>query len=339
VEGKVFDPTTDHFLEIRALPEIDLITESLENPVLIRHRERQVPAILKGVSDNFNQLVPIQSVLFDGEFKLQDEINSYATLGIGVANTLGVGANFVFPVEICAPKRDAKVNLSNPMAALNREYAYVCSVFMINQPVYDDNYLLVPIKLARALFNYETEAGAWEIKLKAGTNTATVQKKIRQILGDAYQVKDRYEQQESAFKMISIEKWVTFLMLCFILLIAAFNVIGSLSMLMVDKQKDIAMLRHLGASHRLISNIFLLEGWMISVVGVLVGILVGVLLCLGQQTFGWIALGHNGNFTVDAYPVKIEINDLLITLIAVLVIGFLSVSYPVHYLLKKTKSS
>ncbi|GHT05072.1 membrane protein [Bacteroidia bacterium] len=336
VKGKVFDPADEKFLEIRSLPEIELISESLEDNVLVRYNERQVPAILKGVSGNFDQLVPIQDILFDGEFKLQNEVNAFANLGIGVASVLGMNANFVFPLEIYAPKRNVKtVNLSNSMTSFNLEYAYISSIFMINQPVYDDNYLLVPIELARTLFDYETEVSAWELKLKDPTAVPVVQKKIQQILGEDYEIKNRYEQQEAAFKMINIEKWVTFLMLCFILLIAAFNVIGSLSMLIVDKQQDITTLRNLGAGNKLISRIFLLEGWMISALGAVMGIVLGVLLCLGQQYFGWIKLGSSGTFAVDAYPVQMATGDLLLTLVAVLVIGFLSVIYPVRYLSKK----
>jgi lipoprotein-releasing system permease protein/zinc transport system substrate-binding protein len=335
VKGKVFDPTAEQFLEIRSLPEIELISESLEDNVLVLYRERQVPAILKGVSDNFDQLVPIQDILFDGEFNLHNEVSAFANLGIGVASILGMNANFVFPLEIFVPKRNAKVNLSNPMASFNREYAYISSIFIIEQPVYDDNYLLVPIDLARALFDYETEVSAWELKVKDPTAIPAVQKKIQQILGADYAVHNRYEQQEDAFKMINIEKWVTFLMLCFILLITAFNIIGSLSILMVDKQQDITTLRNLGAGNQLISRIFLLEGWLITILGAATGIVLGVLLCLGQQTFGWIKFGSSGTFAVDAYPVIIETGDLFITLVAVLTIGFLSVIYPVRYLSKK----
>jgi lipoprotein-releasing system permease protein/zinc transport system substrate-binding protein len=335
VKGKIFDPATEKFLEIRSLPEIELISESLEDNVLVRYNERQVPAILKGVSGNFDQLVPIQDILFDGEFQLQNEVNAFANLGIGIASVLGMNANFIFPLEIYAPKRNVKVNLSNPMASFNREYAYISSIFMINQPVYDDNYLLVSMELARTLFDYETEVSAWELKLKDPTAVPAVQKKIQQILGEEYAVKNRYEQQEAAFKMINIEKWVTFLMLCFILLIAAFNVIGSLSMLIVDKQQDITTLRNLGAGNKLISRIFLLEGWLISALGAVTGIVLGVLLCFGQQYFGWIKLGSSGTFAVDAYPVQVQTGDLLLTLVAVLVIGFLSVIYPVRYLSKK----
>ncbi|MDR0542583.1 MAG: FtsX-like permease family protein [Dysgonamonadaceae bacterium] len=332
--GKVFNPGTDKFFEIRNLPEIDLISETLEDNAMLVYRERQAPIILKGVSGNFAQLVPIEQAIFGKQLKLTNETSSLATLGIGVAAVLGVNANFIFPMEIYAPKRNVKVNMTNPLANFNPEYVYINDLFMTNEQIYDDNYVLVPIDLARSLLDYETEVSALEIKLKANVSLSETKQKIRQIAGEDFHVKDRFEQQEEAFRMISIEKWVTFLMLCFILLIAAFNLIGSLSMLIVDKQKDVVTLRNLGAGQDLISRIFLFEGWMISVVGAVIGLVLGVLLCLGQQYFGWIKLGAGGMFAVDAYPVKVEISDLLVIFSAVLTIGFLAVIYPVRYWVK-----
>jgi ABC-type lipoprotein release transport system permease subunit len=331
-KGKVFDPNAEKFLQIRSLPEIEQITESLEDNALIRYRDRQVPVMLKGVSDSFDRSIP----LWDGEFRLQNETSALANLGIGVASRLGVNTNFIFPLEIYAPKRQVKtVNMSNPMASFNREYAYISSIFKVDQVMYDEHYLIVPLDLARTLFDYSTEVGALELKMKNAADISSVQKKIQRLLGAEYLVKNRYEQQEAAFRMINIEKWFTFLMLCFILLIVAFNIIGSLSMLMVDKQKDIHTLRNLGANNRLISWVFLFEGWLISIAGAVMGILFGVLLCFGQQYFGWIKLGNAGEFAVEAYPVQVLPGDLALILTAVLIIGLLAVSYPVQYLSRK----
>jgi lipoprotein-releasing system permease protein/zinc transport system substrate-binding protein len=332
--GKVFNPNSDKFLEIKNLPEIEVISETLEDNALMVYRERQMPVMLKGVSDNFAQLVPIEQALFGGKLELHGETSSLATLGVGVAAVLGVNANYLSALEIYAPKRNAKVNMTNPLANFKPEYAYIGDLFILNEPVYDDNYVLVPIALARNLFDYETEVSAWEIKLKAGVSLSETKQKIRRLAGENFVVKNRFEQQEEAFRMISIEKWVTFLMLCFILLIAAFNLIGSLSMLMVDKKNDITTLRNLGANNRLISRVFLFEGWMISAVGAVTGLIAGILLCFGQQYFGWIKLGTSGMFAIDAYPVKVEITDLLIIFAAVLTIGFLAVIYPVRYWMK-----
>lgn len=335
VKGKVFDPQTDLFLQLQSVPEIELITESLEENILLRYRERQVPAVLKGVSDNFTDLVRFDDILIDGEAILKDEVNNFTLIAIGLANKLGVNAAFVHPMEIYAPKRNVQVNLANAVASLNQDYVYMGGVFMINQPVYDENYMIVSIDLARELFDYPSEVTALEIKLKEGANSKQVQSKIQKIVGDDFFVKDRYQQQEASFKMMNIEKWVTFLMLCFILLIAVFNVIGSLSMLIIDKQNDVMTLRNLGADNKLISNIFLFEGWMISALGAIIGIVLGVLLCLGQQHFGWLQLGTGGNFAVNAYPVIVSVADLFFILLTVLIIGFLAVLYPVNYLSKK----
>ena len=335
VKGKVFDPTTVQFDEIRALPDINIISESLQDNVMISYRGRQSLAVLKGVSDNFISMTNLGSILIDGDTILKNNVNNFALLGLGIANNIGVNAGFVFPMEIDAPKRNVKVNMANPIASVNREYVYIGGVFRVDQAAYDENYIIVPIHLARDLFDYEKEVSALEIKLKEGVSVREIQAKIQKIIGDDFQVKDRYQQQEDTFKMINIEKWVTFLILSFILLIAAFNIIGSLSMLIIDKQADVITLRNMGADNRLISRIFLFEGWMISVFGAVAGIVLGVLLCLGQQHFGWLLLGTGNNFSVTAYPVIVYLSDLLFILITVLVIGFFSVLYPVRYLAKK----
>lgn len=334
VRGKVFNPDTVIFREIYALPDIDLITESLEDNVMINYRGRQGLAILKGVGDSFVSQADFASILIDGDTVLKNGVNDFALLGAGIANSIGVNAGFVFPMEINAPKRNIKVNLSNPVTSINREYAYIGGVFLVNQTAYDEHYVIVPIRLARDLFDYEKEVSALEIKPKAGASVKAVQAKIQKTVGDDFYVKDRYQQQEDTFKMINIEKWVTFFILIFILLIAAFNIVGSLSMLIIDKQADVITLRNLGADNRLISGIFLFEGWMISAFGAVAGIVLGVLLCLGQQHFGWLRLG-NGNFSVNVYPVIVSLSDLLFVLLIVLLIGFFSVLYPVRYLARK----
>lgn len=334
-KGKVFNPETDLFLEIRALPEIELISETLEDNALVRYKEREVPVVLKGVSNRYSALTNFKSILIDGELELENEASNLALLGLGLANSLNVNAGFVFPMEIFAPKRTATVNIANASASIQSDYAYIGGVFCTNQAIYDNNYLIVPIRLTRELFEYKTEVSALEIKLKPGVSVQATQARIQKILGDAFQVKDRYQQQEDSFKMVSIEKWVSFLMLCFILLIAVFNIVGSLSMLIIEKQSDVLTLRTMGADNRLISRIFLFEGWMISAVGGISGIVLGVLVCLGQQHFGWLKLGTGSNFAVDAYPVLVSLNDLFFTLLAVWVTGFLAVLYPVRYLAGK----
>ena len=228
------------------------------------------------------------------------------------------------------------MNLSNPASSFQQEYAYMGAVFCINQQIYDENYMLIPLSLARTLFNYSQEVSALELKLKTGVDLSATKQQIRTRLGEDFRVEDRYEQQQASFKMMQVEKWMTFLILCFILTIALFNVVGSLSMLMIEKRDDAVTLRNMGADSRLIRRIFLFEGWMIAGFGALIGIVVGVTLCLMQQQWGFIKLGESsGSFIIDAYPVRVELADILAVLGTVLSIGFLAAWYPVHYLGKR----
>lgn len=334
LQGKTFDPTAARFADIAALPEVESVAESLEDNVLLGYRGRHSPAILKGVSDNFTETTDIASILLDGEARLTDGDSYRALLGVNLANKIGVTAAFAYPMEVFAPRRTGRINPANPATAYNKEYIFIGGVFQVKQAKYDENCLIAPIAAARALFDCENEVSALEIALKPDASVEKAKKKIEALAGSAFEVKDRYRQQEETFRMIEIEKWVSFLILCFILLIAAFNIIGSLSMLIIDKQADVETLRKLGADNRLVSRIFLFEGWLISAAGALVGIALGALLCLGQQYFGWLKLGTEGSFAVDAYPVELAVTDLLLVFAVALVIGFLSVWYPVRFLTK-----
>lgn len=334
--GKVFDPQDSQIEKVKKLPSIDVWCEVLEDNALVRYDNRQVVAVVKGVDKSFEQLASIDSVLVDGNFILQDDVVDYAIPGIGMASALGVNAGYLSPMEFYAPKRDEKVNLSNPATSFQVSYAYAGAVFCINQQVYDENYILVPISLTRELFKYETEVSSIEIKLHPSSNFSSDKDEIASILGKDFIVQDRFEQQEASYKMMQIEKWMTFLILSFILAIALFNVVGSLSMLMIEKQEDVKTLRNMGASDSLISRIFLFEGWMIAGFGALIGILIGIILCLIQQEFGLLKLGQTtGAFIVDAYPVRVALSDVITVFITVVTIGFIAAWYPVHHLGKK----
>lgn len=334
--GKVFDPTTSNMQKIKELPDIAFFSETLQDNALIRYHDRQDVAVVKGVDDAYQHLTMIDSALIDGNFTLQDEVANYALLGVGLSSKLGARPGFASPLELYVPKRDEKVNLSNPSSSFSMEYAYTNGVFMINQQVYDEGYMIVPLLLARELFHYDKEVSAIELKLTEKADLSSVKKQIKSILGDEFIIRDRFEQQEASFKMMQIEKWMTFLILCFILAIALFNVVGSLSMLMIEKQDDVRTLRNMGASDSLIRRIFLFEGWMISGFGALIGIVIGLVLCLLQQSFGLIKLGQTaGAFIIDAYPVRVIFTDILIAFITVAAIGFMAAWYPVHYLGKK----
>ena len=334
--GKVFDPTTAEFQKVKQLPDIAYFGEVLQDNALVRYHDRQDIAIIKGVDDNFSHLTQIDSILIDGSFILKDEVADYATLGVGLSSKLGAKPGFASPLEIYVPKRDEKVNLSNPASSFNQEYAYIGGVFLINQQVYDEGYMILPLSLVRQLLKYDKEVSSIELKLADGADISSVRKQIKAILGDQFTVQDRYEQQEASFKMMQVEKWMTFMILSFILAIALFNVVGSLSMLMIEKKDDVRTLRNMGASDSLIRRIFLFEGWMISGFGALIGIVIGLVLCLLQQTYGIIKLGQTaGAFIIDAYPVRVIFTDLLTAFITVAAIGFMAAWYPVHYLGKK----
>lgn len=338
--GKVFDPTTSGMETVKQMPEITHFSEVLQENALIRSQERQVIGTVKGVDESYKKMGLVENALVDGEFALREDVVDYATLGAGLAYTLGTRVGFVSPLEIYAPKRDERVNMANPTSSFDVEYAYTGAVFRINQATYDDSYMIVPIELARSLFRYEKEVTAIELELYPNTDITGVKKQIRKILGEEYLVQDRYEQQEDSFKMMQIEKAMTFLILCFVLAIALFNLVGSLSMLMNEKEKDVITLRNMGADGQLIKKIFLFQGWMISGFGAIIGIIIGLILCFLQIRYGLIRLGQQaGAFIIDAYPVKVAAGDILIVFVTVIIIGFFSSWYPVQFLSKKWFSS
>ena len=337
-EGKVFEPQGAAFQEVRSLPEIGVWTETLEENAMVQYKDRQAMAIIKGVEDNFEELTSIDSLLYGaGEFILHDSIVDYGVLGVELISELGTGLQFVDPLQVYAPKRNVRVNMANPSASFNRDYLFSPGVvFVVNQQKYDARYILTSLSFARNLFNYDTEVSAVELKLKPGADVTAVQRKIARILGDEFVVLDRYEQQADVFRIMELEKFISYLFLTFILAIACFNVIGSLSMLILDKREDVETLRNLGADDRLIARIFLFEGRLISLFGALSGIVLGLLLCYIQQRFGIISLGGgNGSFIVDAYPVSVHVTDVVLIFITVITVGFLSVWYPVHYLTRR----
>ncbi|MEG1685863.1 MAG: FtsX-like permease family protein [Bacteroides sp.] len=336
--GKVFDSKDERMKKLRALSEVEVFTESLEENAMAQYKGRQTMVVIKGVGDNFEQLTAIDSILYGrGDFVLHDSIVDYGVMGIELVSTLGTGVQFVDPLEIFAPKRGAKINLSNPASSFTQEYLFSPGVvFAVNQQKYDASYILTSLAFARKLFDYNSEVTSVELKLKDGSNTGDVKAKIQRVLGDDFIVRDRYEQQADIFSIMEIEKLISYIFLVFILTIACFNVIGSLLMLIIDKKADVETLRKLGADDRTISRIFLFEGRMISIFGAVIGIVLGLLLCFIQIKFGVISLGEgSGSFVVDAYPVSVHWQDVILVLLTVLSVGFLSVWYPVRYLSKR----
>lgn len=341
-EGKVFNPQDSLVAGVRALPEIDIWTETLEENAMVQYKNRQTMVVIKGVEDNFEQLTAIDSLLVGaGSFKLANGVADFGVMGIDLVSELGTGLQFVDALQVYAPKRNVRVNVANPTNAFNKEYLHSPGVvFLVNQQKYDSRYILTSIDFARRLFDYTDEVSAIEIKLRPGADVTKVKNKISGMLGEGFVVQDRYEQQADVFRIMEIEKLISYLFLTFILAVACFNVIGSLSMLILDKREDVNTLRNLGADNRLITRIFLFEGRLISIFGAGIGIVLGLLLCYLQQEFGLISLGNgNGAFVVDAYPVSVHLTDVLLVLVTVVAVGFLAVWYPVRYLSRRLLTS
>ena len=335
-EGKVFSYDTPVFDQVLQLPSILTVSESLEENALFKFEDQQVPVLVKGVPEEFRLMTDMERLMVDGSFRLQEDVVNYTTLGAGLAATLGARPGFINPVEIYAPRRDVRVNLANPSAAFTTGYAQIGGVFTLNQPEVDEQMAIIPIALARELFNYVDEVTSLDIMLTADASVKRTKKEIERLLGDDFLVEDRYEQQRESFRMLQIEKWVTFLILVFIMLIAVFNVVGSLSMLIVEKSADIRSLQHMGASKRLVARIFLYEGWLITFIGIISGMMAGLVLCLLQQHFGLLRLSNvPGAYIIDAYPVIVKFVDLLVVFVVVSLIGILTVLYPVNNLKKQ----
>ena len=334
VRGKVFDGQDPRVLALKQMPEVAVYSESLEDNAMVQYQGKQTMAVIKGVEDNFDQLTPIDSILFGrGDLMLHDEVADYAIPGIQLLSALGSGIRFLDPLEVYVPKRGAKVNIANPSTAFVTGNLFSSGlVFAVNQEKYDAAYILTSIEFARRLFQYATEVSAVNLRLLPGTDVDALKKKIQERLGKDFRVQDRYEQQADTYRIMRVEKLISYLFLTFILIIACFNVIGSLSMLIIDKREDVVTLRNLGANDNQIVRIFLFEGRMISFFGAFIGVVLGLLLCWMQQEFGIIKLGSSGSFVVDAYPVSVEAVDVIVVFVTVLAVGFLSVWYPVRYL-------
>ena len=336
VKGKVFDYHTASFDNALRNQEIDFISESLEDNVLFRFGERQVPVLLKGVSEDFKYMTQMNKLIIDGSFRLREDVVDYVTVGSGLAYTLGVRPGFKDPIEIFVPKRDVQVNLANPSAAFSLGRAQIGGVFNLNQPQFDEQMAIVPIELARTLFRYDNQVSSLDIKLKDGASAQKVKKSISQIIGNNYLVEDRFEQQKESYRMLQIEKWVTFFILSFILIIAAFNVVGPLSILIIEKKNDIKILKSMGAPNETIARIFLFEGWLISFSGIVIGLVLGVVISFMQQRFGLLKLGGTpGAYLVDAYPVIVKFTDVLLTFVIVCVICLSTIIYPIRNLKKR----
>ena len=326
-------PSDDPLLaKMKALPEVDVATESVEDQALAIYQDHQAMVIVKGVDDNFDQLTHIKDILFgDGTYSLHAGNLQYGIMGIRLAAALGTGARFGDYLRIYAPQKEGQFDATNPSEAFVVDSLLSPGVvFSVNQSKYDKNYIIAPIAFARNLFGQQGRLSSLEFRLKDGSDLDAVKKEMQEIGGAKYKVMDRFEQQADTFKIMQIEKYIAYIFLTFILIVACFNIIGSLSMLIIDKKEDVVTLRNLGANDRQISQIFLFEGRLISAFGAIIGIGLGLLLCWLQQQYGLVSLGSSsGSFVINAYPVSVHYDDVALIFLTVIVVGWVAVWYPV----------
>ena len=332
-EGKYFSVNDEAVREVLSLPVVATSSQIIEETALIRYKEHQMPAHLMGVDDNFEVLTGIDSIITDGYYSVYDGAFERAVLGRGLAGQIGINAHFVGGLRIYAPKRKSRVNMLRPDESFNEASAFIAGTFAVNQVKYDDSYMLISLPLARSLFEYDSlTVTALHLKLTDGTAVKPAKRQIQHILGNRYAVQDRYEQQADFFRILKVEKLLTVLLLAFIMLIACFNIISSLSMLIIDKREDIRILRNLGADNTLIRRIFLYEGWLTSSLGALTGLVAGIAICLVQEHFGLLKLGSGTEYIISTYPVQVQFLDIVIIGITVILLGFVSAWYPVRKL-------
>ena len=328
-EGTTLRTDTAPVVSLYAREDIEAISMQLEQTALIRYKDHQLPARVMGVDSLFEQTAHIDSIITDGFYSVWDGAFERAVLGRGLAAQIGINAHFTGALHLYAPRRTERINLMRPDLSLLHEHAFIAGTFAVNQIDYDDQLMLVSLPLAQRLFEYdEHTASALRIQPGEGVKISYLQSQIAKALGPGYRVLDRYEQQADFFRILKIEKLLTMLLLVFILLIALFNSIGSLSMLIIDKREDIRILSDLGADEPTIRRIFLTEGWLISTLGTIGGLVIGVLLCLGQQHFEWLKLGSGAEYIISAYPVQVQAVDIVLVAVIVLTLGFVAAWYP-----------
>ena len=338
LEGKSISSVDSLIYEIEQIDGVDVAIPTIEEQALAIYGDRQMPVMIKGVPPEYENTTDIKSIVIDGDFCLTDSIASYATLSVGVAIGLGATPSFYRYLGIYMPKREGRVNVANPMTAFRSDSLIVAAVYQVAQAEYDTDMGMLPFENAARLLDYDDEATAIEVKLKSSANLSKVAPQMQTILGDGFVVKDRLRQQEQSFRMIEIEKWITFLMLAFILIIASFNIISTLSMLVIEKSENIYTLHSLGATSTMISRKFMLEGWLISIVGGIAGIIIGVILTLAQQWGGFIKLsGDPSALSIDHYPVRLDVMDLFVVMGLVIVIGFFTAQITALFTRKKIR--
>ncbi len=335
--GKVFVPEGETYDWIYDQPGVKNMCGVLQEQVFISYDGQQGIAKAKGVDWIYEEESPLKDHMYDGEFKLHRGDVPLASVGSGLAHSMGINPRFLSPVEIYYPSRTRRISLTNPLSSIEAIKVWPSSIFSVNNDI-DAELMILPIEKMRELLEYDDEVSAVEIRLTADAGNdelKRIQKEIGERLGPDFKVKDRFQQNESLYKMMKYEKAAIFMILIFVIIIIAFNIFGSLSMLIIEKRGDIETLRSLGAPDSLIRRIFVLEGWMISLTGLAAGLVLGIGFALLQQQFGFIKMP--GHFIVQAYPVILSWTDILLTVAGVAGIGYLIALLPVASFYRKEK--
>ena len=333
VEGKMFNPKDFDFVKIKEHPDVIHYAEIIEEVALLKYGSQIYPAVVKGVTNNYTTYTGIDSLIIDGEFLLEKDGINYAVVGQGVAYNLGVRPQFTDHIMVYVPKKGKQVSI-NPARAINHNYIYPSGVFAVLEEI-DSKYIIVSSQFAAELFESGDEVSIVELGINPDANSKKVQKEIEKLLGSEFHVKNKYQQHDLIYKTMQSEKWAAYLILIFILVIASFNILSSLSMLIIDKKEDIHILRSMGATSKTIGKIFLFEGWLISVIGAVAGTVLGIFVVWLQITFEFISFPQNGTFLITGYPVKIIISDIILILGVVLLIGFIASWYPIKFISRK----
>ena len=337
-KGKTMPADAPALDKVRQLTAVEVATNCLEDQALAVYQDKQEMVTVKGADDNFTDLVNIKDILVgDGVFGLHAANLEYGVIGIRLAQTLGTGTKWRDYLHIFAPRHEGQLDMTNPTEGFVEDSLLSPGVvFQVKQAKYDKAHIITSLDFASRIFERQGEISSLELRIKSGSDINSVKKDIQEIVGDQYKVEDRYEQQADTFRIMQIEKVMAYIFLTFILMVACFNIIGSLSMLIIDKKDDVVTLRNLGATDKQITQIFLFEGRMISAAGAIIGIIIGLLLCWLQQQFGIVRLGSGSeNFIIDAYPVSVHYSDVLIIFITVMLVGWLAVWYPVRAISKR----
>ncbi|HKM93387.1 MAG TPA: FtsX-like permease family protein [Prolixibacteraceae bacterium] len=331
VEGKQFNPNNDDFTALKADPSVIHYCEVIEEIALLRFEERQFIAYIKGVDENYLEMGQINKIMYDGDLMLNDGNFDYTVIGRGVAYNLGAAVNFIRPISISVPRKGrSSSTLLNPF---KQKHLFLSGVYSVEQQEVDDQFAIVSISVARELLDMDTNVTSIELGLKPGTDERRFQKQLQKKMGPSFKIENRYQQHEQYYRVAKNERFFIFLTLSFILVIASFNLASSISMLILDKKRDINILLSLGMTRKKIGMVFLYEGWLISTIGAVIGLVLGILICLGQIHFGWIEFP--GSFAIETYPVELRFVSLLIIAITVLLIGGIASWLPVKFLPNK----